>query len=78
MIDLASESQASANVSVGHIDVKIQADSVNTGSKSKDKMKGKDFGVWLVWGCAFSRRSPTQEFAGLRAGQDRLQPLSAI
>jgi polyisoprenoid-binding protein YceI len=33
----------SADVSAGHIDVKIQADSVNTGSKSKDnKLKGKD------------------------------------
>jgi polyisoprenoid-binding protein YceI len=34
---------ASADVSTGHVDVKIQADSVNTGSKSKDKkLKGKD------------------------------------
>lgn len=33
----------SADVSTGHVDVKIQADSVNTGSKSKDdKLKGKD------------------------------------
>jgi polyisoprenoid-binding protein YceI len=33
----------SADVSAGHVDVKIQADSVNTGSKSKDeKLKGKD------------------------------------
>jgi polyisoprenoid-binding protein YceI len=33
----------SADVSTGHLDIKIQADSVNTGSKSKDaKMKGQD------------------------------------
>ena len=33
----------SADVSTGHVDIKIQADSVNTGSKSKDKkLKGKD------------------------------------
>ena len=33
----------SADISSGHIDVKIQADSVNTGSESKDKkLKGKD------------------------------------
>jgi polyisoprenoid-binding protein YceI len=33
----------SADVSTGHVDVKIQADSVNTGSKSKDnKLNGKD------------------------------------
>jgi polyisoprenoid-binding protein YceI len=33
----------SADVSTGRMDIKIQADSVNTGSKSKDaKLKGKD------------------------------------
>jgi polyisoprenoid-binding protein YceI len=33
----------STDVSSGHVDIKIQADSVNTGSKSKDnRLKGKD------------------------------------
>jgi polyisoprenoid-binding protein YceI len=33
----------SADVSSGHVDIKIQADSVNTGSKSKDdRLKGED------------------------------------
>jgi polyisoprenoid-binding protein YceI len=33
----------SADVSTGHMDIKIQADSVNTGSNSKDnRLKGKD------------------------------------
>jgi polyisoprenoid-binding protein YceI len=33
----------SADVSSGHLDIKIEADSVNTGSKSEDnKLKGKD------------------------------------
>jgi len=33
----------SADISTGQVDVKIEADSVNTGSKSKDnKLKGKD------------------------------------
>jgi polyisoprenoid-binding protein YceI len=34
---------SSADVSTGHMDIKIQADSVNTGSKSKDdRLKGKN------------------------------------